>query len=293
MCISIFLTILFYKKIRSLIIRFISYSILIAIGVVVFFIWPFDDKGKIVYLETLIGFGLIFPVFIVLIVRYFYNLNKSIIDQKIKDAKTIANALNLDVMGIEESIKTKQDLISYRGNLSGIYPFSISETIDFFQTNKGVNNTATVKLDHHFTKFRFAITAQKSTQFRIFTNQKHYAKVETPFVNATKYQTFNLEFENKFSIQYSKNSRLKFFFDKSRIQELLLTNYDNIRGIMDFNIEEGICLVKSACPSQKNISLFNRNWRDDVNTLTINDIKDKLNFVDVFLKELIEFETNA
>ena len=87
---------------------------------------------------------------------------------------------------------------------------------------------------------------------------------------------------------YSKSSNLKQFFDKPRIQLLLINNYDNIRGYLDFNIEDGLCVLKSASPSQNNINIFNSNWRDQVNQLTINDIRYKLDFVNSLLNEFLD-----
>lgn len=291
--ISICSTIFFFKKIDFLRTRLIAYSVLFITGLLCFYIWPFGSNGQIVFLESLIGFGLIIPMFIVLIVRYFANLNKNVIEQKIKDANIIAQVLNLEVKGVEESIKSNKNLLSYRGNLSSQYPFSISETIDFFYLMKGVNKTLALKTDNHFTVFRFYPINGKSAKFRIFTNKNHYAKVENTFENADNYKPFNTELEDKFSILFPKSSNLKQFFDKPRIQQLLLNNYDNIRGYLDFNIEEGSCVLKSASPSQNNINVFNSNWRDQVNRLTINDIKDKLDFVNALLEEFLEFEAYA
>jgi hypothetical protein len=291
--ISIFSTILFLKKLDFLRTRLIAYSILFITGLLCFFIWPLGNNGQIVFLESLIGFGLIIPVCIVLLVRYFANLNKNVIEQKIKDAKIIAHVLNLEVKGIEESINSNKNFLSYSGKLTSQYPFSISETIDFFNPIKGVNKTVALKTDNHFTVFRFNLINGKSAQFRIFTNQNHYAKVENTFENADNYKPFNTELEQKFSILYSKSSNLKQFFDKPRIQLLLINNYDNIRGYLDFNIEDGLCVLKSASPSQNNINIFNSNWRDQVNQLTINDIKSKLDFVNALLEEFLEFEAYA
>lgn len=288
--ISIFSTILFLKKLVFLKARLIAYSILFIIGLLCFFIWPIGSNGQIVLLESLIGFGIIIPMFIVLLVQYFANLNKNVIEQEIKDAKIIAHVLNIEVKGIEESINSNKNFLSYSGKLSSQYPFSISETIDFFDPIKGVNKTAGLKTDNHFTVFRFYLTNGKSAQFRIFTKKNHYAKVENTFENADNYKSINTELEQKFSIMYPKSCNLKQFFDKPRIQLLLLNNYDNIRGYLDFNIEDGLCVLKSASPSQNNINIFNSNWRDQVNQLTINDIKYKLDFVNALLEEFLEFE---
>ena len=57
--ISIFSTILFLKKLDFLRTRLIAYSILFITGLLCFFIWPLGNNGQIVFLESLIGFGLI------------------------------------------------------------------------------------------------------------------------------------------------------------------------------------------------------------------------------------------
>mgnify|MGYP000117579767 CR=1 FL=1 len=75
-----------------------------------------DNQLLISIFLMLIGFGLIIPVCIVLLVRYFANLNKNVIEQKIKDAKIIAHVLNLEVKGIEEN---KAEIIVCENNFHG------------------------------------------------------------------------------------------------------------------------------------------------------------------------------
>lgn len=284
--ISVVGTLYVLKKIPAIKWRLLAYALIIFFGVCCLMFWPLNKNGSIKYIESLIGLGLIIPVLIVLLVRNVMNMTKSLIDKKIKDYEYIAQELNIVVNNVEESRKTQQNSMYFSGKLSNLAPFTIAQTTDFFQESRRINKTETLKRDYHFMVFRFFLQTQLKIKFRIVTIGNHYAQPENAFGENDRFLSFNTSLEEKFAIIYPKDSKLKFFFDKPHIQQLLIQNYTTIRGYIELNVEDGLFLIKSASPSENNVSIFNSNWRKEVNQITIQDIQSKLEFVESFLKEI-------
>lgn len=285
--VSLAVTITVLKIIASKSLRWIIYSCLILIGVGILFIWPPESNNgrmKIHDAETALGFALIFPTILTLIVQSFINDSKKLRQNVINKATAIAKEFNLEIVGLPDSTDKRQLMdvnIWYKGTLNNTWNFHLSSHLE-------VVFSPTVPYDkrkrYHYKKIVLAVPSNPEFCGRIVatSNQLDVPKLEK---NLTPFVSNNDRFDEDFTILSSNQSSLVHFFQKYEIQQLLVANKKNLSGFIDLNLSENLISLSFKERTYTEGSIFSSNLQEKIIAHEIEELKIVFEFLKKFLNE--------
>ncbi|EAZ96875.1 hypothetical protein FBBAL38_05610 [Flavobacteria bacterium BAL38] len=248
----------------------------------------FNNNGRVAFVDetNFLAIAFLFTPFLFLIVRDITYLNTNLIKLKIKDAQEIAKQTKLEVVGIDENLKhNRLDLfkIFYRGKLNGIYNFNLLSSCDYPVMK--LNSNADPRFHYYGYYKRFTFQINEKYPHRFFISTSHNLEIENSMENLIPFISNNTKFNDLFGIYIESNSSSHLFFNDIKVQQILIDNFTNIKGYIDFNFEIGKGKFKSSEINENSISTFNRNWRNIVNQMHIKDISLKIKLLEELISE--------
>lgn len=285
--VSLAITITVLKIIASKSVRWIIYACLILIGIGLLFIWPPESNNgrmKIHDPQTALGFALIFPTILTLLVQSFIYDSKKLRQNVINKANAIAKEFDLEIVGLPDSNDKKQLMdvnLWYKGTLNNTWNFHLSSHIEvLFSTTRSYDE----RKRFHYKKITLAVPSNPDFCGRIVTKNnlldvpKHEKKLE-------KFVSNNERFDEHFTILSTNQGSLIHFFQKYEIQQMLVANKENLWGFIDLNLNENLVSLSFIQNPFNQGSIFSSKLNERIIAHEIEELKIVFEFLKKFLTE--------